>query len=162
MKKKRLWIPWTPESERRYTEHSILRTKPSCRPVLREFARWLEAERHLGLGSIELRVRSASLFLATITRSRPCIAGIRTMTARTIEDFFVRYGNTHGMDSRRSMQAAMRLFVRFSACHWWFPELRRGRYPSRGLVEWLDRIGGRLGYVKRNKPKQRRGAAHST
>jgi len=42
------------------------------------------------------------------------------------------------------------------------PELRRGRYPARGLVAWLDRIGGRIGYVKRNKPSPRRRPDHST
>lgn len=130
MQKVKEWKPWTPESDRRYTKQQIERARPECRRVLREFARWVELDRGLTLGSIELRVRSAKVFLDAITRGQTCRAAIRALRPRVVEDFFVRYGTTHAMPSRRSMQAGLRLFLGFCVEREWVLDSLRSAVPS--------------------------------
>ena len=112
--------PWTPESEREFTRNAIQRAPAACQPALREYALWLEQERGLRVGSITVRVASARSFLRAMTNGETTVAGaFGKLEARGVEDFFVSYCHDHGPGGRRSMQAAMRLFLRFAASRGW-------------------------------------------
>jgi integrase/recombinase XerD len=116
--------PWTPDSERAFTDNAIERAPATCRPALREYARWLEEERGLGLGSITVRVASARELVAAVADGETTIAAaFAKLEASGVEEFFVRYCREHGPGSRRSMQATMRLFLRFAASRGWSTDL---------------------------------------
>jgi integrase len=79
-------------------------------------------------------------------------AAFRRLTAEGLERVFVRYGKGHGLPARRSMQAAMRLFLAFAAERGWVghelfaavPSLRTYRLSGlpRGLED--EQIGAVL------------------
>jgi integrase/recombinase XerD len=93
----------------------VMRARAANRPTLRAFAAWLE-ERGLCPGSVTVRVGSARSFVDDVTRGRkPLATRLRKVTADDVERFFVAYGNSHGKCARRSMQAALRLFLRFAS-----------------------------------------------
>lgn len=111
--------PWRAgESQRVYTHHQIAATPPSWRRCLRGFATWLEQERGLALSSITVRVASARVFVEALGEAGG-VHTLRRLGVADVEDFFVDYGKEHGLAARRSMQAAMRLFLRFAAERRW-------------------------------------------
>ncbi len=123
--------PWTPESEREFTRNAIQRAPAVCQLALREFARWLEEERGLRPASITLRVASVRSFVAAVTHGESTVtAAFGKLEARGVEDFFVRYCREHGPAGRRSMQAAMRLFLGFAASRGWSRSELRQAVPS--------------------------------
>lgn len=133
MSEKRRCRVWTPEgSERQYTESRIQRADPGNRRTLRAFARWLASARGLEPSSIAIRIHSASTFVDGVTRQsgRSCASAFQSMDIDTVEDFFVEYGKGRGIAARRSMQAAMRLFLRFAAGRGWVGEEMVSAVPS--------------------------------
>jgi integrase len=134
--------PWTAESEREFTRHAIERAPAVCRAALREYAHWLEEERGLRPGSITVRVASASSFVVAVTKDRVTVAtAFGELEARVIEDFFVDYCRVHGPGARRSMQATMRLFLRFAASRGW------------SVVELIQAVPSLRTYGLRHVPK---------
>lgn len=113
---------WSPGSEHIYTQRRIGRACKGNRPTLRAFAQWLAESRDLAPGSITVRLGSACWFVDAVTaragNGGPG-AAFRGLTPAGIERLFVRYGKGHGMATRRSMQAAMRLFLGFAADRGW-------------------------------------------
>ena len=92
-----------------------MRAVAASRPALREFVAWLE-ERGLCPGSVTVRVASARVFVDDVAQGRRTVVPrLRKLTADDVERFFVVYGESHGKCARRSMQAALRLFLRFAA-----------------------------------------------
>jgi len=133
-------------SQRQYTQNVISRAPAPCRRVLGGFARWLEDDWRLALGTITVRVGSAKSFLEAVCPGRgSCIAGIRKVKVDDVEAFFVAYCKDHGWAARRSMQSALRLLFRFATTSRWcspelvdaIPHLRTYRLGSvpRGLSE---------------------------
>jgi integrase/recombinase XerD len=111
--------PWGPESLRRRVERIVAGAAPRVRPVLREFAHWLEAERGLTLGSVAVRIHSVKSFAEALARRGSVLAGLATMTALEIETRFVRLCHDRGSAWRRSFQAALRLFLEFAGTEGW-------------------------------------------
>jgi len=111
--------PWrAAESERARRRRQIAAAPASWRRCLRSFATWLERERALALSSITLRVASARVFVEALGGN----GGVRTLRrlgVAEVEDFFVDYAEDHGVAARRSMQAAMRLLLRFATERRW-------------------------------------------
>ncbi len=146
MKARNECCPWSPDSQRNYTRATIERATAGNRPTLKAFADWLEC-RGLGLGSVTVRIGSARLFVDWLTAraETTCVPAFGSLTPQGIEDFFVQYGEDHGMAARRSMRSAVRLFLRFAASQGWVgrelpdavPSLRSYRLSSlpRGLSE---------------------------
>ena len=92
-----------------------MRAVAASRPALREFVAWLE-ERGLCPGSVTVRVASARVFVDDVAQGRRTVVPwLRKLTANDVERFFVVYGESHGKCARRSMQAALRLFLLFAA-----------------------------------------------
>lgn len=132
-------VPWSPESQRKYTRATIEKAGADNRLALRAFADWLEW-RGLGLGTVTVRIGSACLFVDWVTASAEttCAPAFGSLTPHRIEAFFVDYGEDHGMAARRSMRSAVRLFLRFAASQGWVgrelpdavPSLRSYRLSS--------------------------------
>ena len=151
---------WTPDSDRRYAEQAITVSPPRIRAVLRAFAAWLELDHRLTPGSIVVRLQSVRWFVEAVCkvkRASPSVA-FRKVSARDIEDFFVAYGRKAGSVARRSMQAAMRLFIKYVVGRGWcsdglvvsVPSLRRYRLlhvpralPDQGVDQVLRAVSSR-------------------
>jgi integrase/recombinase XerD len=82
------------------------------RGVLTQFALWLRDDRRLKASSIGVRVRSARDFIRWVAGDDAPRRALRALCPRSIEEFFVHYRREHGPAAQRSMQAAMRLFLR--------------------------------------------------
>jgi integrase len=124
--------PWTTESDRRYTQHAIKKAAPPIRLALLSFAKWLETDRGLTIGSIVVRIQAVRWFVAAMCkrkRATPSVAFAR-VTSRDVEDFFVAYARKSGPVARRSMQAAMRLFLKYAAARRWCSAALPGSVPS--------------------------------
>jgi integrase len=133
MSEKRRCRVWTPEeSERQYTESRIERADPWNRRTLRAFARWLSGTRGLEWSTIATHIHPASTFVDSVTRQtgHSCASAFRSLDIDTVEDFFVEHGKGRGMASRRSMQSAMRSFLRFAAERGWVGEEMVAAVPS--------------------------------
>jgi integrase/recombinase XerD len=127
--KKRAWTPATP---RQYVQNAIARAPLPTRSALRAFAAWLEHDRRLELGSIVVRIQSVRWFVeAVCSRAGTSTSkAFRTVTAKGIEDFFVDYAKDTGPVVRRSMQSAMRSFLKFAALKGWVREELAAAVPS--------------------------------
>jgi integrase len=90
---------------------------------------WLEEERELAEGSITLRISSARQFLAA-QNSLGGVKKLKRLSVTDVEDFFISYGQTHGYGRTRSMQAAMRLFLRFATSRKWVRSELADAVPS--------------------------------
>ncbi len=129
-KSRRVWTP--AETERDYVQNAIRAAPPPTRAVLWAFARWLEDARGVALGTVVGRIQSAREFLKS-SSMRGRISGaraLRRLTAKHVEDFFVKYGSSKGFVARRSMQSAMRLLFKFAASRGWVDESLAAAVPS--------------------------------
>lgn len=159
MKSRRVWTP--AETERDHIRNAITAAAPRTRSVLRSFARWLEHDRCLVLGSIVVRIQSVRRFVEAACTSRRTSGAraLRALTARHVEDFFIQYVRVSGPVARRSMQAAMRLLLKFAASRRWVddglaaavPSLRRYRLagipralPETELHRLLEAMGTKV------------------
>lgn len=122
--------PWRgDQSDRRYTEHQIAAAARGWRRCLRGFAAWLDEDRGLAASSITVRVSSARVFVEAL-ESPGGVRTLRRLEVTDVEDFFVDYASSHGNAALRSMQAAMRLFLRFAAERKWVRDRIVGAVPS--------------------------------
>jgi integrase len=112
---------WSPDSEFIYARNRIEKACPENQPTLRIFEEWLRKERGLAPATITLRLGTACTFVDEITApaGTTCAKAFESLTSVGVEDFFVRYGKDHGPAARRSMQASMRLFLKFAASRGW-------------------------------------------
>lgn len=129
-KRKGVWR--AEESDRQYAEARIRRAEGRNRRTLRAFAQWLSGARGLEPSSVAIRIHSACLFVDAITDRAgcSCAPAFRSIGPEQIEDFFVEHGKARGFASRRSMQASMRLFLRFAAERGWVEEEMTSSVPS--------------------------------
>lgn len=148
--------PWGPDSQRAYTANAVSKARREAQPALRQFWGWLDHDRCLSPGTITVRVSSARSLVDALCTREPLKQTLARWTAVDVEDFFVRYCRNHGPAARRSMQAALRLFLRFAAAEGWastelvhaVPSLRTYGLSGvpRGLAESdVDRLLRSLG-----------------
>jgi len=133
MKKKRvMWAVWSPASDHTYMLRRITRAAAWNRRTLRAFAKWLAESRGLSSATITVRIGSACTFVDWVTSYAgcSCVQAFRSITAQRIEDFFVEYGEDHGIAARRNMKAAMRLFLVFAASRGWVGREMADAVPS--------------------------------
>jgi integrase len=81
-------------------------------------------------------VDSVVAFLTVVTAGDelPCQRALASLTAERVEEFFVQYSKDHGVQSRHSMQSAMRLFLRFADLQGWVGQELAAAVPS--LLGW--------------------------
>jgi len=85
---------------------------PVYQPVLDEYLRWMRDHQHAAEGTLELRQLGVARFLASMGEEATT-NGLTGLDARRIESFFIEYAEGRSRSSRRSMQAALRTFLRF-------------------------------------------------
>jgi site-specific recombinase XerD len=82
------------------------------RPLLDAYLKWMRRYQHASEGTVGLRCHSITRFLEWLgLEATP--AGVSRLTAERIEGFFLSYAQGMGRSARRSMQAALRTFLRF-------------------------------------------------
>lgn len=114
-------LVWSPESRGVLLSRQIERACAVHQPVLRAFAGWLMETRDIGTATVTQRVSCVDVFLAAVTAraAQPCEQALASLTAAGVEELFVAYGKDRGLPTRRIMQTAMRLFLRFAAVRGW-------------------------------------------
>lgn len=81
-------------------------------PLRDAYLQWMRDHQHAAAGTIEIRSHSISQFLQWLgPKATP--QGCLELTAETVEHFFLPYAQKMGHSARRSMQAALRTFLRF-------------------------------------------------
>jgi integrase/recombinase XerD len=82
------------------------------RPLLGAYLKWMRRYQHASEGTLEVRCHSVAQFLRWLgpeaTPDR-----LSGLTAERIEGFFLSYAQGMGRSARRSMQPALRTFLRF-------------------------------------------------
>jgi site-specific recombinase XerD len=82
------------------------------RPLLDAYLKWMRRYQHASEGTVGLRCHSITRFLEWLgLEATP--DGLSRLTAERIEGFFLSYAQGMGRSARRSMQAALRTFLRF-------------------------------------------------
>ena len=85
---------------------------PIYQPLRNAYLQWMREHHHAAPGTIELRSHAISQFLQWLgPQATP--QGCLELSAETVERFFLPYAQKMGRSARRSMQAALRTFLRF-------------------------------------------------
>lgn len=80
--------------------------------LLDAYLKWMRHYQHASEGTLKVRSHSIAQFLEWLgTEATP--EGLSGLTAERIEDFFISYAQGMGRSARRSMQSALRTFLRF-------------------------------------------------
>jgi site-specific recombinase XerD len=85
---------------------------PIYQELLDDYLEWLRHYQHAADGTLDLRAHSITRFLQWLG-PQSTAQGLESLTAERIETFFLSYAQAMGRAARRSMQAALRTFLRF-------------------------------------------------
>lgn len=91
---------------------------PAYQPLLEAYLAWMRDHQHAAEGTLELRGRCVQRFLQSLG-TKGTAEGLAQLTAQCVESFFIDEASTTGRASRRSMQAALRTFLRFCFHEGW-------------------------------------------
>jgi len=81
-------------------------------PLLDAYLEWMRHYQHASEGTLGVRCHSISQFLEWLgPEATP--EGLSKLSSDRIEDFFISYAQSMGRSARRSMQSALRTFLRF-------------------------------------------------
>jgi integrase/recombinase XerD len=81
-------------------------------PLLDAYLKWMRHYQHASEGTLKVRSHSIAQFLEWLG-SEATLEGLSRLTAQRIEAFFLSYAQSVGRSARRSMQSALRTFLRF-------------------------------------------------
>jgi integrase/recombinase XerD len=88
------------------------KTATIYQPLRAAYLQWMREHQHAAAATIEIRSHSITQFLRWLgPQATP--QGCAELSAETIERFFLPYAQKMGRSARRSMQAALRTFLRF-------------------------------------------------
>jgi integrase/recombinase XerD len=99
-----------------YLRHSgLLDSLPPAKiyqPLLDSYLQWMGRYQHAADGTLQVRSHSIAQFLEWLgPQATP--EGLSRLTAQRIEAIFLRYAQSMGRSARRSLQSALRTFLRF-------------------------------------------------
>ncbi len=81
-------------------------------PLLDGYLEWMRHYQHTADGTLQVRSHSITQFLQWLgPEATP--EGLSRLTAQRVEAFFLSYAQSMGRSARRSMQSALRTFLRF-------------------------------------------------
>jgi len=86
---------------------------PLYAPIRDAYLEWMRRHQHAANGTLELRAHSIEPFLQGLG-PQATAEGLAEVKAEGIEQFFIAYAQGHGRSARRSMQSALRTFLRFA------------------------------------------------
>lgn len=81
-------------------------------PLLDAYLKWMRDYQHASEGTLEIRCHSITQFLKWLGPDA-IPEGLLRLSSDRIEDFFISYARSMGRSARRSMQSALRTFLRF-------------------------------------------------
>ena len=81
-------------------------------PLLDSYLEWMRDYQHAAPGTLALRAHSLNQFFQWLG-PQATAEGILELTSETVENFFLSYARKMGRSARRSMQSALRTFLRF-------------------------------------------------
>jgi len=81
-------------------------------PLLDGYLQWMRHYQHASEGTLTVRSHSITQFLDWLGPEATA-EGLSRLTAQRIEAFFLSYARSMGRSARRSMQSALRTFLRF-------------------------------------------------
>jgi integrase/recombinase XerD len=81
-------------------------------PLLDGYLKWMRHYQHASEGTLTVRSHSITQFLGWLGPEATA-EGLSRLTAQRIEAFFLSYARSIGRSARRSMQSALRTFLRF-------------------------------------------------
>jgi site-specific recombinase XerD len=85
---------------------------PIYQPLCNGYLHWMREHQHAAAGTLEVRSHSITQFLRWLgPQATP--QGCLELDAKRIERFFLPYAQKMGRSARRSMQSALRTFLRF-------------------------------------------------
>lgn len=88
-------------------------TEPATfQPLLDFYLEWMRDHQHVAPGTLDVRTHSLRQFLQWLG-PQATAEGIMELTSATVENFFLSYAQKMGRSARRSMQSALRTFLRF-------------------------------------------------
>jgi integrase/recombinase XerD len=85
---------------------------PIYQALLDDYLQWLRHYQHVGDGTLEVRAHSITRFLRWLG-PQATAQGLASLTPERIETFFLSHAQLMGRAERRSMQSALRTFLRF-------------------------------------------------
>ncbi len=85
---------------------------PIYQKLLDDYLEWLRYYQHAADGTLEVRAQSITRFLQWLG-PQVTVQGLGRLTSERIETFFLSYAQAMGRAARRSMQSALRTFLRF-------------------------------------------------
>jgi len=85
---------------------------PIYQELLDDYLEWLRHYQHAADGTLEVRAGSITRFLQWLG-PQATAQGLGRLTPERIETFFLSYAQAMGRSARRSMQSALRTFLRF-------------------------------------------------
>ena len=132
---------------------------PLYQRLLEAYRIWMQEQRHVAAGTLEIRCRSLSGFLRRLG-AQATAEGLAHLTGDQVERLFLAQARGMGQAARHSLQSALRTFLRFClACgtihqplDWAVPTLRTYRLSSvpRALSE--EQAQKILEAVERSRP----------
>jgi len=81
-------------------------------PILDAYLKWMRDCQHASEGTVGVRCHSITQFLEWLGPDA-ILEGLSKLSSDRIEDFFINYAQSMGRSARRSMQSALRTFLRF-------------------------------------------------
>ncbi len=85
---------------------------PVYQPLLDDYLRWMREHQHAAEGTLDIRRLGVSRFLASLGGDGTADV-LAKLDTRRIESFFIEYAEGRARAARRSMQSALRTFLRF-------------------------------------------------
>jgi len=85
---------------------------PIYQPLQAAYLEWMRHYQHAADGTLAVRAHSISAFLQWLG-PQATNEGLSELSAERIEQFFIAYAQSSGRAARRSMQSALRTFLRF-------------------------------------------------
>jgi site-specific recombinase XerD len=102
---------------------------PIYQQLLDDYLQWLRHYQHAADGTIEIRAHSITKFLQWLGPQATAQA-IGGLTAERVESFFLSHAQAMGRAERRSMQSALRTFLRFCLHQGYFQQCLDRAVPA--------------------------------
>ena len=102
---------------------------PPYQPLLDGYLKWMREHRYSGESTLKVHRHKIEQFLESLAEDATP-EGLSLLSAERIETFFLDYAREMGCSSRRAMQSALRIFLRFCFHEGYVPQGLEHAVPS--------------------------------